>query len=113
VPRLSGNQALSRRSGPRSCANVAPLIKELRKSNRIVRWVPPPALREAQYQLAGELGIVAVLSEGKRWVGALAGPAAPKPLLDVLTGDVRRLGFDDESDGITECLAKERAGELF
>jgi hypothetical protein len=58
--------------------------------------VPPSALLEAPQKLAGELGIVTVLSERELGVGSLRGAAGTEPRIHVRLGDLRGLGFDDE-----------------
>jgi hypothetical protein len=46
-------------------------------------------------------------------VGAFSSPSGAQPLVHVLPGDLGRLGFDHESERITQRLAEERTGEPF
>ena len=67
---------------------------------------------EAPEQLAGELGVIAVLAERIVGVGALGGPPGAEELLDVLCGHFGRLGLDHEADRITQGLSQYQAGKL-
>jgi hypothetical protein len=54
-------------------------------------------LPKAREELAGQLGVVAVLSKGEIGMGALAGSANAEPMLHIVPGNFWRLGFDHEA----------------
>jgi hypothetical protein len=96
---------------PRTRSHITLLSKQLPQADRVVSWIPAAGISEATQELPSELGIVAVLTEGKRGMRALPRPTAAKPGIHVVTSDVSGLGFDYESERITQRLTQKRAGE--
>jgi hypothetical protein len=78
-------------------------------SSREPRRVPAVRLPNAEQELARELGVVAVLAEGKGGMRAGAGPAGAEQVVYVLAGDSWRLGLDYEPERVTQGQPKEGA----
>jgi hypothetical protein len=105
-------EAQRRRPGAPSRPDILALAKELGQAGGKCSGVPPASVLEAPQELAGELGIVGVLAKGKLRVRSLLCPAGSKPIVHVRSSHLGRLGLDDESQGVAECLAQQRSGEL-
>src|SRR5215218_9142996 len=95
------------RPGARSRSHIAGLAEQLRQAMGVVFGIPAASLPKAQEQLAGKLGVVAVLAERIMRGGALAGLAAAEPLVNVRSGDIRGLGFHHKSQRVAQGLAEQ------
>jgi hypothetical protein len=67
--------------------------------------MPTPGIRKTPQQLSGQLGIVAVLTEGELRVGPLSGASGSEPSLDVNPGDLGCLGLYHESQRVAQRLS--------
>lgn len=110
-PGYPHEQPERRRPGAPSSTDVPAITKQFGQAPGEGGGIPAAAFHEAQQQLPGKLGIVAVLSEGKFRVGSLGGAAGPKPLIRVFLGYFRRLGFDHKAQCVPQSLSQNRASE--
>ncbi len=92
-------------------ADVGPGTEQLGDAGGERRGVPSGGVSDADQQLAGELGVVGVLTERIVRVGAVSGAAGEEPVAHVGFGHVGRPGFDDEAEGVAQGLPEEAAGQ--
>ncbi len=111
LPGHAHEQPDRRRARPPPGSDITALTKQLGEACGEARRLPTPGCLEAPQQLSGQLGIVAVLTEGELRVGPLPGASGLEPSLDVNPGHLGGLGLDHESQRVAQRLSQNRPGQ--
>jgi hypothetical protein len=99
------------RAGAGTGAHVGPALEQRGQTARERFRGPATRVHDAEEQLAGELGVVAVLAEGKIRVSQITGPPGEKVLVDVPAGGLEGARFDHEPQGVAQGLPENAAGQ--